>query len=1090
MSFGFGVGDFIAVSKLANAVRKQFNDAPGQLQVIRDDVKRLSNILRDIDDHEPADNLDDQQQKTLNEISQGCCDVLQDLIKTVARYDGLLTDTRVGPRPGLRKAGRRVWNRLTWDQAEIDSFRRRIDTNINAFGLFLTECNRQLSRETKDIVTVTQHGVNQLVQHQDEQRRREILNWLSPTTHEAKQADFFGRVQPGTGSWLLESDEFGKWMAQDEETPTDQRSLFCPGLPGAGKTFLTSIVINEIQNILAQERIALGFFYCNFREQTTLLEILSILVRQVLQQQPDIPGFLETTYQKHLDMGTSLTVDECLATLDSALAKLPTTFVVLDALDECYLPPGQRKKLLLELFGLQKTRNLGLFVTSRDYPDISALFEGKPNLRIRASAADVERFLRGQLDNLPRVMQQREDLQQEVISAIAAFLLARLHIDSIQGKRSVKQVRESLKTLPSGLDAAYEDAWSRIENQLPDEVQTAKEVLSWISCATRPLTTRELQHGLAIEDNQPYLDEDNIPEIEDLIAVCGGLVIVDQQELVVKLVHYTTQEYFERNQVRILPHAHRDIGSKCVHYLCFDAFKSGTLWKFEDFDARLREYPLFEYSAENWASHSRKHNSDMKLILKLLRKPGNVDACFQVILPRGKRWYVKQNWESLSRDFQAGVRGVHLAACVGLVEACRALIREDEMGNVDPKTDHGQTPLWFAATYGFPDLVQDLLNQGSFIENREKLRETTPLYAAVLRGHEEVFNVLANAGADLEARTKYKGSPIGIAAETGNERMMKLLLARGANADIKIENGLTPLQRAAMGGHDAVFKLLVGATGMDKVRSSRRDLLDYAGIGGNESIARFILDDEGFPPNEKARCAQHALHVAAVYGSENICRILLCVDGVSVEEKYANGRSILSVAVVAWKKSARLIKLLLDTYKANPNVKDDDGRSALSYAAVDYDQVEHIIQILVNADGVDINSRDNEGHTPLHYAISSVLRVGNESYTAQRKFKRFVRILLEGGADVDVGDNTGRTPLSHAVDPKLEEGKSHNPKKLRDVIRILLASGANPVKKDDHGLTPLSRAEMRLPAGHEALILLQEAALHSTLNQLHIKSVQ
>ncbi|KAL4908497.1 hypothetical protein BDW74DRAFT_101189 [Aspergillus multicolor] len=96
MSFGFGDGDFLAVLRLANSVRKQFTDAPGQLQVIRDDIKRLSNVLRDTDDHDPADNLDIKQQKTLNEISQGCRDLLYDLVNTLARYDNHSKETRDG----------------------------------------------------------------------------------------------------------------------------------------------------------------------------------------------------------------------------------------------------------------------------------------------------------------------------------------------------------------------------------------------------------------------------------------------------------------------------------------------------------------------------------------------------------------------------------------------------------------------------------------------------------------------------------------------------------------------------------------------------------------------------------------------------------------------------------------------------------------------------------------------------------------------------------------------------------------------------------------------------------------------------------
>ena len=34
MSFGFGVGDFLAVLKLANSVRERFDDAPEQFKAI------------------------------------------------------------------------------------------------------------------------------------------------------------------------------------------------------------------------------------------------------------------------------------------------------------------------------------------------------------------------------------------------------------------------------------------------------------------------------------------------------------------------------------------------------------------------------------------------------------------------------------------------------------------------------------------------------------------------------------------------------------------------------------------------------------------------------------------------------------------------------------------------------------------------------------------------------------------------------------------------------------------------------------------------------------------------------------------------
>ncbi len=56
---------------------------------------------------------------------------------------------------------------------------------------------------------------------------------------------------------------------------------------------------------------------------------------------------------------------------------------------------------------------------------------------------------------------------------------------------------------------------------------------------------RELQYAIAVEIGESELDEENLPDIEDIISVCAGLVTIDEQSGVIRLVHYTTQEYFE-----------------------------------------------------------------------------------------------------------------------------------------------------------------------------------------------------------------------------------------------------------------------------------------------------------------------------------------------------------------------------------------------------------------------------------------------------------------------------------------------------------------------------------------------------------------
>jgi hypothetical protein len=133
-----------------------------------------------------------------------------------------------------------------------------------------------------------------------------------------------------------------------------------------------------------------------------------------------------------------------------------------------------------------------------------------------------------------------------------------------------------LEKLPKGsdaLDQAYEEAMKRIQSQEAGFHELAKRVLSWITCARRPLTTLELRHALAVEVGDSELGEDNLQEIGEIVSVCASLVSIDEKSDIIRLVHYTTQEYFERTQTSWFPEAHRDIARTCITYLSFDTFQ-------------------------------------------------------------------------------------------------------------------------------------------------------------------------------------------------------------------------------------------------------------------------------------------------------------------------------------------------------------------------------------------------------------------------------------------------------------------------------------------------------------------------------------
>jgi len=124
------------------------------------------------------------------------------------------------------------------------------------------------------------------------------MEWLSDTNISAQQTDVFRRCQ-GTCPWLLYSDEFRKWLGSAEPV------LFCPGIPEAGKTFLTSVVVNE-GRFGQNPNFGIAHIYCSYKRQAeqTIENRVSSLLEQFIQRQPSLHTEVKSLYQSHKLKGT------------------------------------------------------------------------------------------------------------------------------------------------------------------------------------------------------------------------------------------------------------------------------------------------------------------------------------------------------------------------------------------------------------------------------------------------------------------------------------------------------------------------------------------------------------------------------------------------------------------------------------------------------------------------------------------------------------------------------------------------------------------------------------------------------------------
>jgi hypothetical protein len=118
---------------------------------------------------------------------------------------------------------------------------------------------------------------------------------------------------------------------------------------------------------------------------------------------------------------------------------------------------------------------------------------------------------------------------------LCRFLLAKVHMDSLTSKTNRRQIRDALESLPAEVDV-YDETMKRITQQDEHDASLAERVLSWIVYSQRPLSLTELRHALAVSSEMTAMDLDAIDDEYSLTSVCAGLVVVDDNSRIIRLV--------------------------------------------------------------------------------------------------------------------------------------------------------------------------------------------------------------------------------------------------------------------------------------------------------------------------------------------------------------------------------------------------------------------------------------------------------------------------------------------------------------------------------------------------------------------------
>ncbi|KAM6522793.1 hypothetical protein FALCPG4_012409 [Fusarium falciforme] len=1070
MSFGFSVGDFLAAAQLAHKIRKDFSGAPSQFKSLSDETKLLSMVLQDVDVKVDESVLTPQQGNNLEQAMGTCEAVLHDLQAICDKFSDL--DTSQGRH---RKCIRRVWKQLKWEPNEARELRERISSSI----AMLTTLLSQLSSETT--VTVKK-GVDRLNQNQDRQERLAILNWLSSFDHTAQQNDISARKQTGTGVWLLESPEFTSWNSTRGET------LYCPGIPGAGKTILSSIVVEELTKRFRDDsNVCIAHVYFNYQQQEsqTVNQVFANLLRQLVAGQSDIPTAVRDVYKGHLQRGSKPKFEEISELLHSFSALYSRVFIIIDALDECPSRDGRRNTLLSEIMKLQTALSANILCTSRPIPEIESWFPKAVSINVRASEHDVRKYLDGQIGRLPGFVARSTELQEHVKTQIVQvvdgmFLLAHLHLESLMYKRTAKALRTALEGLPRGstaYDDTYERTMRRIETQFPEQAGLAKDVLQWIIWAKTPLSVSELQHALGVEPEEEHLDFDNLPDPDDMVTACGGLVTVDQGSGIIRLVHYTTQEYFERTRKTWFPAAEEQLAEVCLTYLSFEPFRREQCKTSGEHQRRLEDWPFYRYACKYWGLHASQASSARTLAFFQLKEAfwSSLQPLFQD--QTGSIYTEHDHNEELFESVKEQVTALHIAALFGLVSIVRELADPD---TVNKQTDQGWTPLAFAAEQGRDEVIRLLLVEYGANANLSDEGGTSPLHRAVSRHRTSSFKLLLEIGkANIHSRDLAGETPLYLAILEDQVEIVEYLVDNLETwlqppEDPELQPGLI-LRTAAACGRVGIVKLLStrphldldvsGNTILRWIGAEQRPPLVWAARDGQCEVCKILVEAGRVNANVVDSTGRTALSYAIERNSTEIIDILLQVDNIYIGSvELGVYRSPLSFAVA--QGSEETVGKLFATNRLNPN----DALLAMAAS----ENWRGVASVLLDGPPLDTSAKYHQDKAPISHAAEK----GGESIVealsrynanpglrgrnllgcaAERGDTRIVEALLRFSANINSKGLEERIPpLSHAA----EKGDAR-------IVDAFIRYNTKINSKDLWDRTPLSYAA---EGGHEEIV--------------------
>lgn len=522
------------------------------------------------------------------------------------------------------------------DHHTICKFKDRTNPNFVKLRGVLRSWASQLSRWSPRLPASVVHAQPPGLQSQSDVMKtvRTILG-VDPGLHQ-DVLSLKHRVTPGSGKWLLSKQDFVSWI--------DCRGsphFWLAGLPGSGKSVLTSRVVEHLQD--QDFSVQHHFFERGDQTRQTGVSALRAIAAQLARCNPEFRDALLDLYKytgfaiASPDQNFIQMWEKVFEGIIFQITLTQPLYWVFDAVDECDSPAS----FLSSLSKIRSQTPIKIFLSSRPLKNMSSFDSASISthfIQDSDTIDDIRAYVAMAVCNTVPDGHPMQSLVLEHMLSLSSgsFLWVKFAVESLQDNWHTREALESALTrVPKGMMSMYRCLAENLVKQSTYKSSLATAILAWVACSWRTMTVAELDVALEPEFGKFTSLELTIDQ------VCGNFTRIDRSDPDrprVSMIHETARQFLLFGDTGSGPFldlkkCHEDIAVSCLSYLCNEKWKG--LYAYldgESLGAQGREsgssnrlatveqgHPFLRYSMRYWAFHVSRARCDSLRLSQALK---------------------------------------------------------------------------------------------------------------------------------------------------------------------------------------------------------------------------------------------------------------------------------------------------------------------------------------------------------------------------------------------------------------------------------------------------------------------------------------